>query len=59
LRVLCLLSGLQTGQKPQNVQFVWQPFKENQMNFEKIMDYVTAVSIGVGMAVLLVAWWST
>jgi hypothetical protein len=34
-------------------------FKENKMNFEKIMDYVTAISIGVGMAVLLVAWWST
>ena len=33
--------------------------KENQMNFEKIMDYVTAISIGVGLAVLLVAWWST
>jgi hypothetical protein len=30
-----------------------------KMNFEKIMDYVTAISISVGMAVLLVAWWST
>jgi hypothetical protein len=34
-------------------------FKEIKMNFEKIMDYVTAVLIGVGMAALLVAWWST
>jgi len=29
------------------------------MNFEKIMDYVTAISLGVGLAFLLVAWLST
>jgi hypothetical protein len=26
---------------------------------ETILDYLTAIAIGVGLAVLLVAWWSS
>lgn len=26
---------------------------------ETIIDYLTAIAIGVGLAVLLVAWWSS
>jgi hypothetical protein len=26
---------------------------------ETLLDYLTAIAIGVGMAALLVAWWST
>jgi hypothetical protein len=26
---------------------------------ETLLDYLTALAIGVGLAVLLVAWWST
>jgi hypothetical protein len=26
---------------------------------ETLLDYLTALAIGVGMAALLVAWWST
>ena len=26
---------------------------------ETLLDYLTAISIGVGLAVLLVAWWSS
>jgi hypothetical protein len=34
-------------------------FKENQMKIETILDYLTAIAIGVGMAFLLAAWLST
>jgi len=26
---------------------------------ETLLDYLTAIAIGVGLAALLVAWWST
>jgi len=28
------------------------------MQHETLLDYLTAIAIGVGMAALLVAWWS-
>ena len=30
-----------------------------KQHIETILDYLTAIAIGVGMAALLVAWWSS
>lgn len=39
----------------------WPHLLENDMkqHIETLLDYLTAVAIGVGLAALLVAWWSS